>query len=47
VGAVMPSIGKVQDIVSTERWKSLIEKLLEFVSNYQTRIVKSTGSFQF
>ena len=47
VGAVMPSIGKVQDVVSTERWQSLIEKLLEFVSNYQTRIVKSTGSFQF
>ena len=47
LGAVMPSIGIVQDIVSTERWQSLIEKLLEFVSNYQTRIVKSTGSFQF
>ncbi len=47
VGAVMPSIGKVQDVVSTERWQSLIEKLLEFVSNFQSRIVKSTGSFQF
>ncbi len=47
VGAVMPSIGKVQDAVSTERWQSLIERLLAFVSNFQIRIVKSTGSFQF
>jgi hypothetical protein len=47
VGAVMPSVGKVQDIISTDRWQRLIEELLGFVTNFKTRIVKSTGSFQF
>ena len=47
VGAVMPSISKVQDVINTERWQSLIENLLGYVANFKTRIVKSTGSFQF
>jgi hypothetical protein len=47
VGAVMPSIGSIQDIMSTERWQGLIEKLLGYVANFNARIVKSTGSFQF
>ena len=47
VGAVMRTIDNVQDILSTERWQSLIEKLLGYVTNFKARIVKSTGSFQF
>ncbi len=47
VGAVMPSIGRIQDMINTARWQGLIEKLLGFVANFKARIVKSTGSFQF
>ncbi len=47
VGAVMPSIGRIQDVISTPRWQGLLEKLLGYVSNFKARIVKSTGSFQF
>jgi len=47
VGAVMPSIGSIQDVVSTERWQSLLNNLLGYVANFKARIVKSTGSFQF
>jgi len=47
VGAVMPSIGSIQDVISTPRWQSLLEKLLGYVANFKARIVRSTGSFQF
>jgi hypothetical protein len=47
VGAVMPSIDKIQDAMSSARWQNLIDKLLGYVTNFQARIVKSTGSFQF
>lgn len=47
VGAVMPSIGSIQDLLGTARWNLLLDKLLEYVSNFRSRIVKSTGSFQF
>jgi hypothetical protein len=43
----MPSIGSIQDVLSTARWQNLLEKLLGYVANFKTRIVKSTGSFQF
>lgn len=47
VGAVMPSIQGVYQILRSKRWQRMIEQLLGFVSNFNARIVKSTGSFQF
>ena len=47
VGAVVPSIEAIQDIIGSKRWQDLIEKLLGFVINFKAKIVKSSGSFQF
>ena len=47
VGAVVPSIEAIQDIIGSKRWQDLIEKLLGFVTNFNAKIVKSSGSFQF
>jgi hypothetical protein len=47
VGAVMPTIDSVEDVIGTDRWQKLIEDLLGYVTNFKARIVKSTGSFQF
>ena len=47
VGAVMPTIHDIYQILRSERWQRMIEQLQGFVSNFDSRIVKSTGSFQF
>jgi hypothetical protein len=47
VGAVMPSIDRVQDAISSATFQNLLDKLLAYVTNFKARIVKSTGSFQF
>lgn len=47
VSAVMPSIKKVEQAMDSEKWQSLIDKLLGYVSNFQAKIVRSKGGFQF
>ncbi|MBM3137433.1 MAG: hypothetical protein FJZ98_04510 [Chloroflexi bacterium] len=47
VSAVMPSIRKVEQAMESEKWQSLIDKLLGFVTNFQSKIVRSKGGFQF
>ena len=47
VSAVMPSIKKVQQAMESEKWQSLIEKLLGYVTNFHARIVRARGGFQF
>jgi hypothetical protein len=47
VSAVMTSIKKVEQAMESEKWQSLIDKLLGFVTNFQAKIVRSKGGFQF
>ena len=47
VSAVMPSIRKVELAMESEKWQALIDKLLSFVTNFQAKIVRSKGGFQF
>lgn len=47
VSAVMPSIKKVEQAMDSEKWQSMIDKLLAFVTNFQVKIVRSKGGFQF
>jgi hypothetical protein len=47
VSAVMPSIKKVEQAIESEKWQALIDKLLGFVTNFQAKIVRSKGGFQF
>lgn len=47
VGAVMPSVKKVEQAIASEKWQEMINTLLGFVSNFHTKIVRSKGNFQF
>lgn len=47
VGAVLPSIAQIEEIISSKKWRTLENKLLDFVNNYQYKIVGASGSFQF
>jgi hypothetical protein len=47
VGALMPSIPKLTEVMRTSEWKQLNNQLLEFVKNYQYKVVNAQGGFQF
>ena len=47
VGAILPSMRKVQAVLRTEAWLSLLNKLDDFVTDFQQKIVEYNGSFQF
>jgi hypothetical protein len=47
VGAVLPSIAGVEKTIASEKWLSLENKLLDFVSDYKVKIVEARSSFQF
>ncbi len=47
VGAVVPGLEKAQEIVTSEEWFQLNDKLLDFVENYQLKLAPLQGGFQF
>ena len=47
VAAIMPTIEKINQTIRTQAWDGLINKLLDFVTNFQYKVVLSNGSFQF
>lgn len=47
VGAVLPSITRVRQVMRSTEWKSLKHRLQDFVQNYSQKVVESRGSFQF
>jgi len=47
VGATLPSISQVKKVITTDQWAGLINKLMDFVTNFDQKIVNSSGSFQF
>lgn len=47
VGAIMPNGAKVNQILASEDWKSLHNKLQDFVLNYDHKVVEVRGGFQF
>lgn len=47
VSAVMPTVEKVKDTIRGEAWGSLINKLLDFVVNFEYKIVPANSGFQF
>ena len=44
--ALMPSRSGVEQAVNSEEWKSLVNQLLDYVTNYQHKIVPARGGFQ-
>mgnify|MGYP000952656258 CR=1 FL=1 len=47
VSAVMPSVKNLRLAIDSEKWQSLIDKLLIYVINFRSKIVQSRGGFQF
>jgi len=47
VGAVLPNFQKVMKIIDSEEWALLLNNLLDFVTDYQQKIVSASGGFQF
>ena len=47
VGAVVPGLDKAQEIVISEEWFQLNNKLMDYVENYQLKLAPLQGGFQF
>lgn len=47
VGAVVPSGQELDSIINSTEWISLHNQLMDFVINYEQKIVSSSGGFQF
>lgn len=47
VGAILPTFQKVIQIIDSEEWTLLVNNLLDFVNDYQQKIVSASGGFQF
>jgi hypothetical protein len=47
VGATLPSVGKIRQVLRSPDWKSLNNQLLDYVQNYSFKIVDSKTGFQF
>jgi hypothetical protein len=45
-GGVAEDLRTMQQILVTDEWKELLEKLMEYVLNFQHKIVAATGRFQ-
>lgn len=47
VGATLPSLAKVQQVLRSSEWQSLANQLLDFVQHYEQKVVESQSGFQF
>jgi hypothetical protein len=47
VAAVLHSLDKAYSILNSSEWQSLHNQLMDFVINYEQKIVPASGSFQF
>lgn len=47
VGATLPSLAKVQQVLRSSEWQSLHNQLQDFVQNYEQKVVASQSGFQF
>jgi hypothetical protein len=47
VAAVLPSMEQIRIVMHSDQWGNLIMRLMDFVTNYQAKIVPATSGFQF
>ena len=47
VGATLPTPADIRTIIDSEPWSDLVDKLLEYVTDYGEKIVVESGGFQF
>ena len=46
VGMVMPDLGAAHELLNSEEWQNLHDQLLEFVEDYNCKIINQKGAFQ-
>ncbi|MEW5868018.1 MAG: hypothetical protein AB1894_01990 [Chloroflexota bacterium] len=42
----MPSIASLQNVLNSEEWKGLTQRLLDYVENLDYKVVQARGGFQ-
>jgi hypothetical protein len=47
VGATLPTIAEINQVMRSEEWDALIVRLLDYVTDFKYKIVSATGGFQF
>jgi hypothetical protein len=47
VGATLPTVQEIHEILDSSEWKSLNNQLLDYVKNYSYKVVDAKGGFQF
>ena len=47
VGAVLPTVNEARSLMNSQDWVSLNHKLLDYVNDYQQKLVEASGGFQF
>ncbi|BBB46778.1 hypothetical protein [Pelolinea submarina] len=47
VGATLPTIAEINQVLRSEEWDALIVRLLDYVTDFKYKIVSATGGFQF
>ncbi len=47
VGAILPSLSKARQLLSSTEWKSLHNQLQDLITNYTEKIVPAKNGFQF
>jgi hypothetical protein len=45
-GGVCDSVDKMREILDSPQWEELKSRLMEYVSNFQYKVVPGTGRFQ-
>jgi hypothetical protein len=44
--ANMPTLAELEGIMNSSEWQSLINRLMDFVENYEFKVVQSRAGFQ-
>ena len=47
VGATLPSMTEINQVLRSEEWDALIVRLLDYVTDFKYKVVSATGGFQF
>ncbi|MBN1373133.1 MAG: hypothetical protein JW987_14435 [Anaerolineaceae bacterium] len=47
VGASLPTLGRVTRVLQSDDWQRLYDQLMDFVQNYDQKVVETRGGFQF
>jgi hypothetical protein len=47
VGAVVPGLEKAENILNSDEWGQLNQRLLDYVHNYELKLAPLQGGFQF